>query len=187
MRKVRLQIQCSLDGFIEGQNGEMDWISRDSEDQWADLFEDLKSVDTLLLGHGMYPEYANYWRGVLKNPSASKNEIAYAKLAEKTPHIVFSKTETRTDWKNTRFMKDPKEIIKLKQQPGKDMILWGGSRMVSSFMNLGLIDEYKILVNPMVLGGGKPLFANQEQRKKLTLVGAKTYQSGVVMLHYRSV
>jgi dihydrofolate reductase len=187
MRKVRLQIQCSLDGFIEGPNGEMDWMFHDNEDQWADLFEDFKSIDTLLLGHGMYPDYASYWRGVLKNPSAPKNEIAYAKLAEKTPHIVFSKTETMADWKNTRFMSDPKEIDKLKQQPGRDMVLLGGSRMVSSFMNLGLIDEYKILLNPVVLGGGKPLFANQEQRKKLTLDETKTYQSGVVMLHYRSV
>jgi dihydrofolate reductase len=186
-RKIKLSIQCSLDGFIEGPDGAMDWFPRDEDDQWEDLFALLPSVDTFLLGGGMYPGYSEYWRSVLTNPSAPKNEVDFARLAEKTQHIVFSKTMKTASWKNTLILKDPKEVAKLKEQPGKDMVLWGGSRMVSSFMNLGLIDEFRILVNPVILGGGKPLFSDQKERQKLELISTKAYRSGVVVLNYRSL
>src|SRR6266487_1609254 len=100
MRKVILVMQITLDGFVAGENDELDWLV-DEEDQWKDLFEILKSADTFLLGRVMYPGYANYWRGVLANPAAKKNETKFARIAEKTRHIVFSRTMKKADWKNT--------------------------------------------------------------------------------------
>jgi dihydrofolate reductase len=187
MRKIKLYMQSSLDGFIEGPNGAMDWMVPDDEEQWSDLFAQLPAFDTFLLGAGMYPGYSDHWRSVLTNPSAPKNEVAFARLADKTQHIVFSKTMKTVTWENTRVMKDPKEVTQMKQQPGKDMLLWGGSRIVSAFMNLGLIDEFEILVNPVILGGGKRLFNDQEERQKLKFTGTKTHRSGVVVLNYHAL
>ena len=163
-RKVILSMQMTLDGFVEGPDGKLDWITGGDE-VWNEMFNDLRSVDTFLLGRKMYPGYSDYWRSVLANPSADKNELEFARIAEKTPHIVFSKTLSKTDWENTRIAKDVvKEIAHLKQQPGKDMMLWGGAAMASAFINPGLVDEYRITLAPIVLGGGKSLFSNLKQR-----------------------
>ena len=119
MRKVILAMQMSLDGFIEGPNGEMDWLVGREED-WKEMFKDLESSDTHLLGRKMYPGYAAYWRSVLTNVSSPKDGLRYAKLADKSQHIVFSKTLTTVHWKNTRIAVDPlAEINQLKKQPGK--------------------------------------------------------------------
>src|SRR5688572_14895725 len=102
MRKIIAAMQMSLDGYIEGPDGELDWAMEEDEDAWNELFDMLKSVDAFILGRVMYPDYETYWRAVLKNPEgplplsgqkATKNEIAYAKLADKTPHYVLSKTQ----------------------------------------------------------------------------------------------
>jgi len=143
-------------------------------------------VDTLLLGRVMYPAYEKYWLAAPTNPSSTKNEIEYARIADKMQKIVFSKTLEKAEWKTTRIVRDhsAEEILKLKQQPGKDMLILGGAGLVSSFMNLGLIDEYHLVVNPVVLGGGKRLFKDVKERRKLKLIGTKTFKSGKVVLHY---
>lgn len=193
MRKVILSMQISLDGFVEGPGGAMDWFANDDEDQWKHLFQLLGSVDTFLLGRGMYPDYAKYWRDCLTNTSASDNERNFARLAEETPHLVFSKTIDKADpiaigWKNTRIIKEDlaTEINKLKQQPGKDMMLWGGARMASGFIRQRLIDECRILVNPVLLGGGKSLFSDIGERQYLTLLETRKFKSGAVELYYKS-
>lgn len=134
------------------------------------------------------------WSAALTNPSAPKNEIEYARIAEKTQHIIFSRTIKKADpvgigKMTTRVINAnlKEEVLKLKQQPGKDMILLGGSDLVSGFVNHDLVDEYRISVNPVVLGGGKPLFKNIKNRINLNLVEAKTFHSGVVRLHYKTV
>ncbi len=188
MRKVILSMQLTLDGFIEGPNGEMDWLIYDDDGQWKDLFEMLRSVDTFLLGRAMYPGYADYWRATLANPSAPKNEMEYARLAEKTSHIVFSRTLEKADWKNTRIARGniQEEISNLKQQPGKDMVVWGGASFASSLINQGLVDEYRLLVNPVLLGKGKSLFKDVSEKHQLNLVETKTFKSGIVVLRYRA-
>jgi dihydrofolate reductase len=100
--------------------------------------------------------------------------------------IVFSKTLEKVEWKTTRIVKDhiAEEILRMKQEPGRDMVLLGGAGLASTFMNLGLIDEYHLIVNPLVLGGGKPLFKDVKERHKLKLINAKTFKSGKVVLHY---
>ena len=182
----------SVDGFIEGPNGELDWSMAEDEETWRDVFEMLESVDTCILGRVMYPEYEQYWLAVLANPGgpplsekpATKNEIAYARWANKTPHIVVSKTLDEVAWKTTRIARDVEEIRKLKQQPGKDMHVVGGATLVSSLMNAGLIDEVRLMVNPIILGGGKALFKDVKERKSMKLVQTKPLKSGKVSLTY---
>lgn len=193
MRKIIAALQVSVDGFIEGPNGELDWAMAEDEETWREDFEMLSHVDTFILGRGMYPAYEQYWLAVLANPGeilpfsgrvASKNEIAYARLADKTPHIVISRTLDNASWKTTRIVRDVEEIRRLKQQPGKDIHAVGGATLVSSLMNLGLIDELRLLVNPLILGRGKALFKDVEERHALKLVRAKPLNSGKVSLTY---
>ena len=193
MRKIIAALQVSVDGFIEGPNGELDWAMAEDEETWSDVFEMLTHVDTFILGRVMYPAYEQYWLAILANPSgvlpfsgrvASKNEIAYARLADKTPHIVLSRTLDKVEWKTTRIVRDVEEIRKLKQQPGKDMHVVGGATLVSSLMNLGLIDELQLMVNPLILGGGKTLFKDVKERHVLKLVLTKPLKSGKVSLTY---
>jgi dihydrofolate reductase len=141
----------------------------------------------------MYPGYEQYWLAVLANPDgvlpfsgrvASKNEIDYARFADRTPHIVLSKTLDKVSWKTTRIVRDVEEIRRLKQQSGKDIYAVGGATLVSSLMNLGLIDEIQLLVNPLILGGGKALFKDVKDRQTLKLVQAKPLKSGKVSLIY---
>jgi dihydrofolate reductase len=195
MRKIIAALQVSVDGFIEGPNGELDWAMAEDEETWRDVFAMLESVDACILGRVMYPEYERYWLAVLANPTgslplsgkpATKNEIAYARWADKTPHIVVSKTLAEVEWKTARIVRDVEEIRKLKQQPGKDMYVVGGATLVSSLMTAGLIDEVKLMVNPVILGGGKALFKDVKERKSLKLVRTKPLKSGKVSLTYRA-
>lgn len=188
MRKIIAGLIVSVDGFIEGPSGELDWV-----ETWEDPFDLLPQIDTCILGRAMYPGYERYWSAVLANPEgilpftgrvASKGEIDYAHFAEKTPHIVLSKTLDRISWKNTRIVRDVEDIRKIKQQPGKDMHAVGGATLVSSLMNQGLIDELRLVVAPIVLGAGKALFKDVKERHTLKLLEAKPLKSGMVRLTY---
>jgi dihydrofolate reductase len=191
MRKIIAALVVSVDGFIEGPNGELDWV-----DTWEDPFDLLPQIDTCILGRGMYPGYEQYWGAILANPEgilpftgkvASKGEVAYAKFAEKTPHIVLSRTLDKVSWKNTRIVRDVGEIRRLKQQPGKDMHAVGGATLVGTLINQGLIDELRLVVHPIILGGGKALFKDVKERHALKFLGAKPLESGLIRLTYRSV
>jgi dihydrofolate reductase len=171
----------------------LDWAMAEDEETWRNLFEMLSSVDACILGRAMYPNYEQYWLAVLANPSgilplsgraATKNEIAYARWADKTPHIVLSRTLDKVAWKTARIARDVEEIRKIKEQPGKGMYVVGGAMLVSNLMNLGLIDELQLMVNPLILGGGKALFKDVEERHALKLVRAKPLKSGKVNLIY---
>jgi dihydrofolate reductase len=181
-------MQVTLDGFVCGPNDELDWLQVDNEDSWTDMFGGLRSVDTYLLGTGMYPGYAQYWQQVLKDPKADPNELAYAKLAEKTDHVVFSKSISKPLWENTRIVRTSpaEEIARLKKQSGKDMMLYGGASLASTFIREKLLDEIILVVNPIILGKGKTLFDNLEQRQSLKLVRSKILAGKLVVLHYRA-
>jgi dihydrofolate reductase len=190
MRKIVAALITSLDGFIEGPNGELDWV-----DSWEDPFDLLPQIDTCLLGRGMYPGYEQYWGAILANPGgilpftdkvATKGEIDYARFAARTPHIVVSRTLNEVGWKNTRIVRDVEDLRALKEQPGKDMHAVGGATLVSSLMNAGLVDELRIVVQSIVLGRGKALFKDVKERHALTLLDVKPLQSGMVRLTYRT-
>jgi dihydrofolate reductase len=184
MRRIIAALQTSVDGFIEGPNGELDWAMAEDEESWRGMDETLSLVDTFILGREMYPAYEQYWLALLANPTGTKNENAYARHADKIPHIVLSKTLDKVAWKVTRIVRDVEEIRKMKQQPGKDMLTFGGATLVSSLMNLGLIDELRLMVNSIILGGGKALFKDVKERQSLKLIRAKPLKSGKVSLTY---
>jgi dihydrofolate reductase len=185
MRKIIAALQTSVDCFIEGPNREIDWAMAEDEETWRELDETLNSVDTFILGRRMYPEYEQYWLSLLDNPNkGTENEIAYARRADKIPHIVLSKTLDKVAWKMTRIVRDVEEIRKMKQQPGRDMLALGGATLISSLMNLSLLDEVHLMVNPLILGGGKALFKDVKERHALKLIRAKPLKSGKVSLTY---
>ncbi|EPK3644313.1 dihydrofolate reductase family protein [Acinetobacter baumannii] len=190
MRKLILFLHASLDSFVEGPNGAMDigWIAYD-----ADLANHankiLNSADTVIWGLATYKMMHNYWPTMLSNPEASEHERNHAEWIEKTEKIVFSTTLDTVEWNNSRLVKDhvEEEINKLKQQPGKDMVILGSPRFAHYLMQLGLIDEYKITVSPVLLGSGLPLFQGIEQKTSLKLIENKTFASGAIGLHYQKI
>ncbi|HEY1405256.1 MAG TPA: dihydrofolate reductase family protein [Spirochaetota bacterium] len=186
MRKIIVAMQVTLDGFIEGPKGELDWAMKEDAETWKEVFELHDSADTLLLGRVMYPAFEKYWLSVLSGRHGSENEIAYAKRADKMQKLLFSTTVSSVEWETTRIIKDnvEGEMRKMKQQSGKNMLMLGGAGLVSSFMNSGLVDEIHLLINPVILGGGKPLFGNLNKRERLHLISSKILASGKVAVHY---
>lgn len=172
----------SLDGFFEGPNREIDWHNVDEEfNEYAiDL---LDNVDVLLFGRVTYELMANYWPTL----SATTDDPIVASKMNSLPKIVFSRTLEKADWNNTRLVKEniAEEVSKLKQQPGKDLAIFGSSDLALSFIKLSLIDEYRIIVNPLVLGEGKSLFKGISDKLTLKLLKTKTFNSGNVLLYYQ--
>lgn len=190
-REVIAALQVSLDGLIEGPQGEVDWIAN-----WDDPFEVLPDVDTFVLGGGMYPGYEQYWLSILSDPTAvqpltgrppSEDEVAYAAFANETPHVVLSRTLKDVRWKTARIARDIDEIRHLKAQPGKSIHAVGGATLVSSLMNEGLIDEIRLTVHPIVLGKGKPLFKDVSARHTLELIDSRRLPSGTINLTYKTM
>jgi dihydrofolate reductase len=186
MRKVILSTNVTLDGFIEGPNGELDWMAMDGE-LWADFNDLQNNVDTVLFGRAAYQGFAAHWPAVAANPASPKYELDFARWLERTPKLVFSKTLGAAEWKNSRLVTGNlvDEIANLRQRPGRDLLMFGGGGIASTFMKLGLIDGYRINVFPVILGAGIPLFKDLRGRIHLQLLNRKTYQSGVVGLQYR--
>ena len=171
----------SVDGCFEGPEKEIDWHNVDEE------FNDytvilLNKVDALLFGRVTYQLMEGYW----PSPSAIKNDPVVAGKMNDLPKIVFSKTMANVKWKNTRLIKEniAEEITKLKQAPGKDMAIFGSSNLSLTFIDLGLIDEYRIMINPVILGKGKSLFQGLDRTLNLKFIEARTFNSGNVMLYY---
>jgi dihydrofolate reductase len=179
-------MHVSLDGFVGGPNGEMDWIQHDDE-IFAYVSEYFKGVGTCLYGKTTYNMMKSYWPTVPSNPDSTKLELAHAEWVEKVEKIAFSTSLDRVDWSNTRLIKQttPEEITKLKQKKGKDMMIFGSPRLTHSFMELGLIDEFLININPVILGNGIPLFKKLKHQSKLQLISSRKFGCGVVGLHYR--
>ena len=179
MRKVFWQISETLDGFMEGPNRELDRtaqvVDKDFERYASDM---LRSIDGIILGRRTYELFESYWPNATGPDADRMNEL---------PKLVFSKTLKEVNWKNSRLAQEDvaKEIAELKAQPGKDLALFGSAGLASTFMRRGLIDEYRILVTPFVLGVGKPAFKGIKDVMELKLLKATTWSSGIVALYYR--
>lgn len=188
MRKVLLSTHITLDGFMAGANMELDWHFNNWNDEMEKYTEEQKSrIDTILVGRVTYQNMAKHWPAVETDIYARTKDIEFAKWMNTMPKVVFSKTLEKAEWNNSRIVKDniAEEISKLKRQPGKDMIMWGGVGIVSAFLKLGLIDEYQIWVAPVVLGTGIPLFKNVRKSFNLELLNTKQFSNGVNILRYR--
>lgn len=190
MRKLVLFLHSSLDGFVEGPNGEMDigWVSYDADLEKL-AKEILSTADTVIWGRGTYQMMHSYWPSVPSNPSASQHELDHAEWIEKTNKIVFSTTLEKVEWNNSRLVKNnvKEEIMNLKQQPGRDMVILGSPRFAHYLMELDLIDEYKITVSPVLIGSGLPLFQGIKEKISLKLIENKTFDSGAIGLVYQAV
>ena len=188
MRKIITTTWVTLDGFIAGPNQEMDWVGEFYDEAMGKYEGDIvDAADTLLLGRVTYESFAGSWPHVPDNPTTSEGEKAYARTLNAMQKIVFSKTLPTVEWNNSRLVKEiiPADIEQLKREPGRDMLIYGSASIVQALTNLGLIDEYQVLVHPVILGGGKPLFHNIKDQVRLKLVNSKTHPSGVVVLTYQ--
>lgn len=183
MRKVIYSMLVSLDGFIEGPNRELDWHVID-EELHTFINEQQREFDACLYGRRLY-ETMTYWETADQNPSSPAYELEFARIWQKMPKIVFSKTLKQVQG-NARLVRDniAEEVTKLKAQPGKNMDL-GGPNLASTVMQLGLIDEYRLFVQPVVLGSGTPFFPALDNPIKLRLAETHRFGSGVVYLRYQ--
>jgi dihydrofolate reductase len=188
VREIITTTWVSLDGFIAGVGGEMDWVGENYDEAMGRYETDLiAGADTLLLGRVTYQSFAGSWPHVPDNPQASEGEKEYARMLNAMHKIVFSRTLEQADWNNSVLKKTlvPAEIAQLKSEPGRTILVYGSASLVQSLTDHGLIDEYQVLVYPLILGGGKSLFQGVRDRTKLRLVESKTHPSGVVVLSYR--
>ncbi|MBA3667914.1 MAG: dihydrofolate reductase family protein [Sphingomonas sp.] len=188
MRKLIAGFKISLDGKTEGPEGMADWA-----ESWSEDFGLTPQIDACLLGGGMYPGYEGYWTGIRNDPHKpawitglppTQGEIEWAEFSAKTPHYVLSRSLTSAQWPNTRFIRDIDEVGDLKRQPGKDIYLMGGARVTNSLWDVGLVDEIRLLVHPLVAGEGASLFAPNVSRRGLDLREARQLPTGVVSLVY---
>jgi len=179
-------MQVTLDGYVEGPDADMSWMEKDNAEDWDELFTMLANVDLFLLGRVMWPDYRNYWTKALTDESFSENEKKYARLAEKTKHIIFSNTINDTGWDNASVMKGDvvKAITDIKQQPGNDIQVVGGAKLAATVIQAGLVDEYRFIINPAIIGKGKSFFMQQDSKRMLTLKQTKILKSGVIVSDY---
>jgi dihydrofolate reductase len=184
-------IHLSLDGLASGPNDELDWISYDDElEQYAHSMHAF--TDAVIWGRRTFEGMASYWLTVPGNPESTPAELEHARYLDGATKIVVSRSLDHVAWadaQNTVLIKDnvADEINKIKQEPGKDIWFLGSVNLAQTFRQLDLIDEYRINVNPTVLGQGKPFFADVTRTFPLKLLEAKTLKSGVVALRYEAV
>ncbi|MCC3372431.1 dihydrofolate reductase family protein [Cohnella sp. REN36] len=177
-RKIILDLAVTLDGFIEGKNGEVDWCIMDAEMGFVDF---LNQIDTIFYGRKSY----DMWGQFTPEMEQTDTDKEIWEVIHRKEKYVFSRTKKGTDNKAI-FINDHilEEVNKLKNKPGKDIWLYGGASLITTFIHLGLVDEFRLSVHPVILGEGKPLFMDIKQRINLKMVHAKTLSSGVVQLIY---
>jgi len=182
MRNIIVFDNVTLDGFMAGPNGELDWAIQDDEiTQYSK--DGQGSTDMFLFGRVTYNMMASFW----PTPAGKSANPVFAEVSNNSAKIVFSSTLKKADWQNTEVVRELRkdELLKLKQRPSKNMMIFGSGPIVEQLTNLDLIDEYQLMINPVILGKGKPLFKDIQGRMKLKLVNTKTFSSGVVLLQYQ--
>lgn len=206
MRKIVVFNLVSVDGYFAGPDGNIDWHNVDDEfNKFA--VEQTSNFGAIIFGRTTYQMFEEYWPAALTDPKTSEDDRKIAKIIDDIEKIVFSKTLEKVTWKNTKLLHeiDPEEIKKWKMQSGPpshkastgakamadksdgqsgDMVVFGSGTIVQAMTNLGLIDEYKLLVNPIILGKGKSMFQNVKQLK-LKLIETKEFGNGNILLSYR--
>ena len=183
MRKLFTFNMVTLDGFFEGPNGDIDWHNADNEEFNDFAIEQMSTMDTIVFGRKTYQMMASFWPTEI----AVQSDPIIADLMNRFSKVVFSRTLETVDWNNTRLIHENagQEIRKMKMQPGKDLAIFGSANLISTIMDE--IDEHRVMVNPILLGGGTPLFKNSPRRTRLALAGERVFKSGNVLLTYRPV
>lgn len=176
-RKIILDLAVTLDGFIEGKNGEIDWCIMEPDMNFTNFLND---IDTILYGRKSYDLWGHF------TPETNEEERQFWALVHSKEKYVFSKTRQQDDSKAIFIQENiAEEMSALKTKPGKNIWLYGGASLITTFIHLGLVDEFRLSIHPVVLGEGKPLFTNIADRLNLQLVNTSAFSSGVVQLVYR--
>lgn len=180
MRKLKLQMQITVDGFVAGPEGQLDWMTWNMDEKLIAFINHLTDTsDTILMGRKMTGGFVSYWEGV----QPSSPEYDFAKKMVSMPKVVFSRTTETLEGRNVRVEKGSlsEAVTRLKNQPGKDIVVYGGATFVSSLIEHRLIDELNLFVNPVAIGKGLQIFS---QRTALTQVASTRYDSGIVVSTY---
>jgi len=182
-------LQVSLDGYLQGASGEVDWV-----DSWGDALGLVPGADAAVLGGGMYPGYEVLWGSVAADPRSgtamlgrevTEGEADYALWTQRTPHYVVSTTLEKVSWETAHLVRDVSELRPLKEQPGGAVYVIGGAALVASLLNEGLIDEVRLIVHPVILGGGRSPFAGVKERRTFQLAQTSAGRNGRAVLMYR--
>ena len=184
MRKLRLQMQITADGFVAGPEGQLDWMTQAMDEQLKALISELADAsDTILMGRKMTGGFIKYWEHAITQPE-SLVEYPFARKMVDIPKVVFSKTLDHVDGQNVRVENGDlsKAVGQLKRAPGKDIVVYGGATFVSSLIENGLIDELNLFVNPVAIGNGMRIF---KDRRPLTLAASVAYPCGIVVNTYK--
>lgn len=185
MRKLKLQVQISIDGFVStGPNDEQKWVTWAWKEIRPRVLELLDTSDTILIGRKLAVDFIPYWENVNTKPDDQMIEIAQRIVPARK--IVFTRTLTRSEWNSTELAKGDltEEVNNLKKQSGKDIMVYGGSSFVSDLIKEDLIDEYHLFLNPVALGHGGAIFDQLNNIRQLKLINSITYPCGIVLLHY---
>lgn len=192
-RRIVMFNQVSADGFFSDANGGLDWVVSDPEIH-ARAVAGMPQTDTILFGRHTYEQFASFWPGALQDLDAAgphgsdKRDPAFAAMARwlnDTKKVVFSTSLTHAAWHNTELLHELDALARQKQQPGKNMLIFGSGSLVSQLSEHGLIDEYRFVVCPVLLGAGHNLLGNLAKRISLKLVEAQPFRTGNVMLTYQ--
>jgi len=184
MRKLKLQVQVSVDGYIAGPNGEMDWMVWNWDDELKAYVTGItEPVDCIILGRKLAQGFIDTWAALAADPITAED----ARKMNDTPKVVFSKTLDNSLWKDTTLAKGDlvEEIMKLKSREGKDIIAYGGGTFVSALIKAGLVDEFHLFVNPVILGRGMTIFKSLDHMQNLALMTSKSFACGIVVLCYK--
>lgn len=185
MRKLKLQMQVSLDGFNStGPNDEQQWVTWDLEGVRPHVLALFDSIDTILIGRKLAVDYIPFWQDTVKNPAHPMHDFATRIVAAKK--VVFTKTLEESIWENTELARGDlmEEVNRLKAQPGKDLIVYGGSSFAAALAKEGLIDEFNFFINPVALGKGESLFSQLTDWQRLELKHTALLESGIILLRY---
>src|SRR5215469_3808945 len=183
MRKLKLQMQITVDGFVAGPEGQLDWMTWDMDEKILAFINHLTDTsDTILLGRKMAGGFLQYWEAIVKKPEGPEYEFA-RKMVD-IPKIVFTKTLDSIDGQNVRIEKGDlsRAVDQLKKVPGKDIVVYGGATLVSSLVENSLIDELNFFVNPVGIGNGMRVF---KSRKPMALTNSVAYPCGIVVNTYK--
>lgn len=191
MRKLKLQVQITVDGFIAGPIGEMNWMVWDWDEELKQYVADItEPVDCIVMGRNLAEGFIPHWANVAANPDNSEN--AAGRKFTDTKKIVFSKTLSSSDaivktWNNTFLANGDlvREINQIKAQKGKDIIVYGGATFVSELVKYRLIDEFYLFINPAAIGSGMTIFGKLETIQNLTLIESTKFDCGIVVLNYK--
>ena len=182
MRKLKLQVQMSIDGYMAGSEGEMEWLEWEWDEELKKYITDItETVDCILLGRKLAEGFIDYWASHAENTDSAEEG---ADKINETQKVVFTKTIFKTEWKRTKLESGDivEEVLKLKNQEGNDMIVYGGGTFVRTLIEAGLFDELHLLVNPTALGNGMPVFGEFHTMK---LISSRPFECGVVVLCYK--